>query len=197
MVPDMTMTISDPQARPEKATRPALIVPFVHDAHLTGTVEVLRRVGGDGSYPPIDTASHPFTLSDWLTSPLFSTRWAALDGDTVAGHIAVGFLSPQLEAQLPAMGRVPVAPRGFGEITRFFVDPEHQGRGVGYDLFTAAASHAWVSGQQPVIAVMETSVQARRFCVARGMRETGTFLGRDGVTHVFVDETPPSFPPAW
>jgi GNAT superfamily N-acetyltransferase len=128
---------------------------------------------------------------------MFSTRWAALDGETVAGHIAVGALSPELEERLPAMGRVPVAPRGFGEITRFFVDPEHQGRGVGLDLFTAAADYAWNSGLQPVTAVMETSVQARRFCVARGMREAGTFLGRHGVTHVFVDENPPSFLPGW
>ncbi|WP_171983347.1 GNAT family N-acetyltransferase [Arthrobacter sp. SRS-W-1-2016] len=114
---------------------------------------------------------------------------AIADDGRIAGHISVNQLRPALGAHLPVMGCVPVAERGFCEISQFFVHPEFQGRGVGRELFSIATGYAWENGYQPALTVEETSWDARRFCTARGFREVGTFTGLRGVSHVFVDET--------
>ena len=60
-------------------------------------------------------------------------------------------------------------------------------------VFEAAAAFAWSHDYQPAAAAVESSLDARRFFAARGLREAGTFTGLHGVDHVFVDETVPAF----
>lgn len=198
MVPGMTMTLTDFSPRLGTDTD-TVIVPFNPAFHLDGAVQSLLNVrDATGTYPPVrDAPRDAAAFSSWLTGDPVLKRWVALTADgTVAGHISISVLHPYLGVHLPAMGCVPVAARGFCEISKFFTDPGFQGRGVGRQLFEAATAYAWEAGYQPSLAVVDTSLDARRFYTARGLREAGTFTGVHGINHVFVDETVPQFT-AW
>lgn len=195
MVGDMTITLTAPSPRLD-ADNDVVVVPFNRAFHLVGAVQALLNVrDATGTYPPVrDAPRDASAFETWLTGEPVLERWVALAADgRIAGHISLTVLHPYLGVHLPAMGCVPVASRGFCEISKFFSDPDFQGRGVGRELFSAATDYAWENGYQPALAVVDTSLDARRFYTARGLREAGMFTGLHGVNHVFVDETVPQF----
>jgi GNAT superfamily N-acetyltransferase len=165
------------------------IVPFRAEAHLQGAVEALLRLRrAEGLYPPRSDVKA--TISDfayWLLSEEVLGRWAALVDGRVAGHIAVTSPRPHLADALGSMGQESQLQGGFCEISKFFVDRDAQGSGVGAALFDAAVSFARREGMQPALAVVDTSLAARRFYGRHGMTEAGSFRGIHGVNFVFVD----------
>jgi L-amino acid N-acyltransferase YncA len=62
-----------------------------------------------------------------------------------------------------------------------------QGRGTGTALFETAFRFARNEGLQPALAVVDTSLAARRFYAHHGMTEAGSFQGVHGKNFVFVD----------
>jgi GNAT superfamily N-acetyltransferase len=156
---------------PTSLVRPALkVVPFLPEAHLQGAVEALLRLcRSEGLYP------HPLG------------RWVALIDGQVAGHISITAPHPYLIGALDSMDQESAAPDGFCEVSKFFVDPSVQGRGTGTALFETAFRFARNEGLQPALAVVDTSLAARRFYAHHGMTEAGSFQGVHGKNFVFVD----------
>lgn len=172
--------------------RPAVeIVPFRPENHLQGAVEGLLRLRrSEGLYPPRrDVEATPASFAYWLLSEDVLGRWVALVDGRVAGHISMTGPHPYLLDALVSMEQEPRAPGGFCEVSKFFVDPVAQGRGAGAALFDAAFDFANSRGLQPALAVVDTSLAARRFYDRHGMTEAGSFRGIHGENFVFVDAT--------
>lgn len=167
----------------------ARVVPFRPETHLQGAVEALLRLRrAEGLYPPRSDVNA--TVSDfayWLLSEDVLGRWAALVDGQVAGHISVTVPHRYLTDALGHMDQEAQAPAGFCEVSKFFVDPDAQGSGVGAALFDAALGFARGRGLQPALAVVDTSLAARRFYARHGMTEAGSFRGIHGENFVFVD----------
>lgn len=171
------------------------VVPFEPEAHLEQTVAVLLRVwAADSGYPPRRSArATPDSLKQWLEDDGVLQRFAATVDGTVAGHVLIAVPHHYLTRHLAGIGYEALA-QGMAEIGKLFVDPLHQRLGIGAALLDAAVEGAWNAGRQPALAVLAPSTAARSLYKARGMLERGTFEGRDGVNHVFVDERLPSRP---
>jgi GNAT superfamily N-acetyltransferase len=170
--------------------RPAVeIVPFRPETHLQGAVEALLRLRRvEGLYPPrADVDATPGDFAYWLLSEDVLGRWVALDDDRVAGHISIAAPHPYLTDALGNLDQECSSAGGFCEVSKFFVDPNVQGKGVGAALFDAAFSFARSQGLQPALAVVDTSLAARRFYARHGMTEAGSFHGIHGENFVFVD----------
>lgn len=165
------------------------VVPFEPDAHLEQTVAVLLRVwAADPGYPPRRSArATPDSLKRWLEDDGELQRFAATVDGTVAGHVMVAAPHRYLTDHLAGINYKPLA-QGMAEIGKLFVDPLRQRLGIGAALLDAALEGAWSADRQPALAVLAPSTAARSLYKARGMLERGTFNGRDGVNHVFVDE---------
>lgn len=183
----MFPTVSSPAI---SFVRPAIeVVPFRPGVHLQGAVEALLRLRRtEGLYPPRrDVNATPGDFAFWLLSEDVLRRWVALVEGQVAGHISITAPHPYLTGALEGMGQVPAAPNGVCEVSKFFVDPAVQGRGVGAALFDSALRFARREGLQPALAVVDTSLAARRFYAHHGMTEAGSFQGIHGENFVFVD----------
>lgn len=174
---------------PRIRTMDVAVVPFVASDHLRETVAVLHRVrAADPNYPPpTDAEDSPTSLSRWLLDEggSYLSRWAALVGDRVVGHVSVSlphdyilkFLR-SIEYQLTKIDQL-------CEVTKFFVDPTVQRLGVGSRLFFQACQFASQERRTPVLAVVDTSVDARHFYRHSGMEDLGVFEGFHGTNHVF------------
>lgn len=81
----------------------------------------------------------------------------------------------------------PVAAEAFelGEISKLFVDPLVQRSGAGALLLSAVNESIVNMNRTPVLAVIDTSVYARKLYSKQGMTELGSFKGIHGVNHVF------------
>lgn len=172
--------------------RPAAqVVIFRPEEHLQGAVEALLRLRrAEGLYPPrADVEATPGGFAFWLLSEDVLGRWVAIVDGQAAGHISITAPHPYLTRALEEIGQTPSAPGGFCEVSKFFVDPAVQGRGVGAALFDAALGFARGEGLQPALAVVDTSLAARRFYGHHGMTEAGSFNGVHGGNFVFVDGT--------
>ncbi|WP_354214861.1 GNAT family N-acetyltransferase [Arthrobacter sp. UYCo732] len=170
--------------------RPAVeIAPFQDGQHLHGAVEALLKLRrAEGLYPPQrDVEATPTAFTGWLLSEDALGRWVAIVDGQVAGHISITAPHPYLTEALAGMGQVSPAPHGICEVSKFFVDPTVQGKGTGAQLFEAAFRFARREGMQPALAVVSTSLAARRFYDRHGMIETGSFQGIHGENFVFVD----------
>jgi GNAT superfamily N-acetyltransferase len=170
--------------------RPAVeIVPFRPETHLQGAVEALLRLRRvEGLYPPrADVDANPGDFAYWLLSEDVLGRWVALDDDRVAGHISITAPHPYLTDALGNLDQECSSAGGFCEVSKFFVDPAVQGKGTGTALFEAAFRFARGEGLQPALAVVDTSLAARRFYASHGMTEAGSFQGIHGENFVFVD----------
>ena len=161
-----------------------------HNSHLAPLSEALLRVRtAEGNYPPAqDVMAEPVALAEWLMEEITLARWTALVDGTPAGHISLTKAHPYLLDALDSLGCRTYASYGFCEVSKFFTDPLHQHSGIGSTLFAAALQAGWDAGFHPTLAVIDTSVAARSFYAAKGMREVGTFTGIHGVNHVFAAE---------
>lgn len=176
--------------KPINFARAALqITRFQPETHLQGAVEALLRLRrSEGLYPPQqDVNATPGDFAFWLLSEDVLGRWVALVDGQVAGHISLTAPHQHLTEALETMDQESPAPSGFCEVSKFFVDPDVQGRGTGAALFAAAFSFARREGLQPALAVVDTSLAARRFYGHHGMVEAGSFHGIHGENFVFVD----------
>lgn len=169
------------------------VAPFEPDVHVEQAIEVLQRVWDvDPEYPPRRTTTRsPNSLKQWLEDEGELFRFAAVVDGAVAGHILVAEAHGYLVEHLAGAG-YQYSEAGVVEIGKFFVDPRCQRLGIGSALLGAAVDAAWGSGRQPALAVLAPSAAARRLYAASGMRDLGTFLGKDGVNVVFVDERAPA-----
>lgn len=167
----------------------AEIVLFRPEEHLQGAVEALLQLRrAEGTYPPRNEVKASISdVAYWLLSEDVLARWTALVDGRVVGHIAVAAPRPFLRDALADLNAEPRVPRGFCEVTRFFVGLNTQGRGAGAALLAAARNFACDLGLQPALAVAGTSFAARRFCARHGMTEAGSFRGVHGRNFVFVD----------
>lgn len=170
------------------------IVPFYGMSHMYETVQSLLKVREhDATYPPpVDADHNAGDFIQWLMNEETLGRWVAiLDGDVV-GHISLTKAHDYLTGALDSMGYESLSENGFCEISKFFVDPNVQGHGVGAELFAHVLREAWTLGFQPALAVISSSHAARRFYDHKGMLEVGSFHGVHGENFVFVDENVPS-----
>lgn len=166
------------------------IVPFAAPSHLDAAVAALLNVRvADPTYPPPrDADANPDSFAAWLMEEEVLGRWVSLIDGQVAGHIAITKAHPYLTGSLTTLGYESPAGHEFCEVSKFFVDPDYQGHGVGADLFKAAFEFAWSIGRQPALAVISSSSTARRFYTRKGMLEVGSFFGVHGQNFVFVDD---------
>lgn len=167
-------------------------VPFSKDLHLEAAVAALLHVRqGDPTYPPPrDAEATPASFAAWLLEEDALGRWVALVDGKVAGHLAMTRAHPYLANALSSLGYTSIAENGLSEVSKFYVDPAYQGHGVGTALFRAGFEFAWAMGCQPALAVISTSMVARRFYSQKGMLEVGSFIGVHGENFVFVEDAP-------
>jgi GNAT superfamily N-acetyltransferase len=163
--------------------------PFNATEHLGGAAEVLHRVrAATKTYPPpVDADDTPASFSAWLDDGEdYLGRWVAVREGRVIGHVSVVEPHDYILRFLGTLDVGTVRRRGLVEITKFFVDPDVQRGGVGSRLFARALDFATGSELTPVLAVVSTSTDARRFYGREGMTEVGQFEGRHGTNHVFT-----------
>lgn len=167
---------------------------FEAEAHLRGAVEALLRVRRhEGVYPPRQDAKetvHDFAF--WLLNEDALERWVAVIDGEVAGHISLTDPHAYLSNALDGMGFEAQARNGICEVSKFFVDPLARGAGVGSFLLDAALRSARARGLQPALAVVDTSLAARRLYASTGMTQAGSFRGIHGKNFVFIDEKEPA-----
>ncbi|MCC3299279.1 GNAT family N-acetyltransferase [Arthrobacter caoxuetaonis] len=171
---------------------PTITVPFSEDLHLDAAVTALLHVRqGDPTYPPPrDADATAASFSRWLLEEEVLGRWVALVDGKVAGHLAMTRAHPYLNRALSALGYTSIAENGLSEVSKFYVDPVFQGCGVGTALFQTGFEFARARGCQPALAVISTSVLARKFYSGKGMLEVGSFMGIHGENFVFVEDAP-------
>jgi GNAT superfamily N-acetyltransferase len=138
----------------------------------------------------VDVDADAASFTAWLTEGPATGRWVAFDGDEITGHIMVVQPHLYLTDFLDARSIKPRAAGGFLEIGKFFVDPGAQRRGIGKALFLHARSVILQNNSRAVLAVVETSVEARDFYTRHGMSEVGSFSGKHGKNLVFIDSFP-------
>ena len=167
---------------------PVLVEPF-STSHEDDLIGVLRRVRAmEGAYPPPqDVSGTDASYRSWLLSEPPLASWVATVDGSAVGHIATTRCHDYMERFL--RGRIPrgVEARRMLEVGRFFVDPLHQGAGIGTALFETALAFVHDSGSAASLAVIEGSAVARSFYRAHGLTEVGTFEGVHGTNHVFVE----------
>lgn len=134
-------------------------------------------------------------LRSWLVEDEGSQLWRAVvvSDDDVVGHVQVTTPHAYLVDFL-AYSRPSVPLDGCQEIGKFFVDPDRRGRGLGRKLLTAARGVVDATGQWSALAVLETSPEAIKLYRQEGLEEAGTFVGKHGVNHVFVDSSSTNYP---
>lgn len=163
------------------------IVDF-QDTHMDSAVSGLLKVRkSDPTYPPpqdVDNTAKDF--QQWILNdePIF--RLVALDGNVVAGHISAVPAHDYLLNYCATQNYATSAINGFGEISKFFVNPDYQKHGVGDALFQEALSLLKEREFHPALAVISTSVKAIRFYRKHGLLELGSFNGFHGKNFVFV-----------
>lgn len=167
---------------------------FDAEAHLRGAVEALLRVRRlEGVYPPRQDAKetvHDFAF--WLLNEDALERWVAVIGGEVVGHISLTDPHAYLSNALAGLGFEAQTRDGICEVSKFFVDPLARGAGVGSFLLDAALRSAHSRGLRPALAVVDTSLAARRLYASTGMTEAGSFIGVHGKNFVFIDEQEPA-----
>jgi len=156
---------------------------------------VSLRAGGHAEFPPASLDLHLSgamdederrsvqlrTYSQWLESSDTAVwaRWVAVLGGRVVGHVAVcephGYLRHLTDHLEILEDRPPL------EISRLFVDPRLQGRGVGAQLLSRANSFIQEFGSTPVLAVLTESEAALRLYERTGWREGARFDGVQGM----------------
>ena len=175
---------------PATFVRPALhVTRFRPETHLQGAVEALLRLRrAEDLYPPrAEVKATPRDFAYWLLAEGVLGRWVALVDGQVAGHISLTAPHPDLADTLADLEQASPAPSGICEVSKFFVNPAVQRKGAGTALFNAALRFARSQDLQPALAVMDTSLAARRFFAHHGMTEAGSFRGIHGKSFVFVD----------
>jgi GNAT superfamily N-acetyltransferase len=134
-------------------------------------------------------------LRAWLLRDEQSQPWRAvlISDDDVIGHVQVTPPHPYLLEHLARL-RPNLPLDGCQEIGKLFVDPQRRGRGSGRTLLTAARRVVDGGGGWSVLAVVETSPEAIALYLREGLEDVGTFRGRHGINHVFVDSASPNCP---
>ena len=166
-----------------RTTHP-LILPY-DESHREFLVKSLEEVRRDGKlYPPTqDITEEQASLDRWLfNSDPFARLTAVIDGYPV-GHVSV---EPAHEYLTKFLAQHFESVDSLAEIGKLFVAPRAAGHGVGRMLLEASIEASSEAGLQASLAVVETSVAARRLYSKLGMTEVGTFVGVHGVNHVFV-----------
>jgi len=165
------------------------VVPLDASAHLAQIVEVLHRVRrAHGTYPPTGSvADTPSDLAHWFDPDgPYLARWVAVLGDDVVGHVAVSTPHDYMLGFLESAPGHDLSAERTCEIVKVFVDPEAQRCGAGRALLDHALDFAASRSLTATLAVISTSVEARRLYPRSGMTEIGSFAGVDGINHIFV-----------
>ena len=166
------------------------MTPFVSEVHLPGVIDVLLRVRNSDPEAPssVDTGPTAEDLKSWFLQGDLTNRWVMLQDGLVAGHIMLvephSYLTDfyhQVRPEGQDLGQML-------EISKFFIDPPHRNTGLGEKMLKDACHHAVSKGLKPALAVLESSLAARRLYGRIGMTELGTFKGIQGVNYVFVQD---------
>lgn len=154
---------------------------------LPALLALLQRTHEQEGYPVRAAA----VAADWVASPAELGGWVAVDGEQVAGHVAL----------LPAQG--PCLPAwtsftghdvaGLAVVSRFFTDRTVRGTGTGTALLAHASCSARDLGRVPVLEVDLLS-PAYGFYLRRGWQEAGRAVQQWG--HRTVDVAAMAAPPA-
>lgn len=143
----------------------------------------------DPSYPPpIDVAPDPNSLKDWLFAENGISRWVAIQGSRVIGHVQLIEPNDYLLENLPTVADRDKPCDRYGEIAKLFVDPRSQMAGVGRQLLMTCCRYSWHLNRQPALAVVTSSTSAVNLYMRSGMRQVGHFAGRHGENLVFIQD---------
>lgn len=177
--------------KPSPAVR---VVPFTVREHRGAFVDVLLRVrGGNPTYPPPNDAAHtPIAFADWLCADVALSRWVAMVGPHVVGHVQLTPPHRYLTDYLATMPDDPYRDVSLAEIGKLYADPNYSQHGVGSALLAHARTQASASDRAPVLAVVDTSEAAYRLYRRAGMSEVGSFAGIHGLNHILVDTVGPN-----
>lgn len=146
--------------------------PEIHGESITKALISLRHSGDP--YPPQQDASDDAeSLFAWLMNETGVHQFVALINDEVAGHISLANPHLYLTNHLTEFHASSSTVNGFLEISKFFVSPDFQNRGVGSALFKKAVETATNSGYSPALAVIDTSLDAIHFYKKHRLVELG------------------------
>jgi ribosomal protein S18 acetylase RimI-like enzyme len=124
---------------------------------LDGCVAALTQVHGSGGGYPTRWPADPHA---WLDPADAARTWVAADGPAIVGHVMVR-----------------VGPDGTAEVSRLYVAPSAQGRGLATALLTAARAYAAGRGLALTLQVTTGQDAAIALYERTGWRRTGTVFG--------------------
>jgi GNAT superfamily N-acetyltransferase len=117
------------------------------DEDLPRCVQALAAVHAADGYP----GCWPADPVEWLCPPGLAAAWVVEDAGAIAGHVGMvrGVDGPALTALIG------VPAHGLASVTRLFVAPWAQGRGVGAQLMSRVSSCAVERGLRLVLDVVD------------------------------------------
>lgn len=135
----------------------------------------------DPAYPPANDESVKVgNWTGWLFGDNTVDRLVATGEGRVMGHIVLTPSHPYIKQYLKSDSQ-------YFEVGQFFVDPEVQNLGIGKLLFTQALEIAHSFDRKLSLCVLDGSHAAQRFYRHNGLSLEGSFVGRDGLNHVFLE----------
>ena len=167
---------ADVQCRPLRPTDITAVVNSIEQVHRDG-----------GIYPPAqDLGVGREGIRAWLMDESAEARWVAVVGDRVVGHVLVAPPHSYLTAHLASCAPE-VDPGELLEVGKLFVSPSARGSGAGTALLHTARRYARTRGRRLALAVVDSSVAARRLYARDGFEPAGEFVGIHGLNHVLLD----------
>jgi GNAT superfamily N-acetyltransferase len=167
---------------------PHVIVPFSEEYRMQAVECIMKVRLKDPTYPPQRDVTDIVTgdFNTWLMEEETTHRWVALVDGKVASHISLVEAHPYLTDHLDMHGEKPHGDKGYLEISKFFTNPEFQGKGIGTDLLRHAIHIALEESYTPALAVISTSVKAIEVYKKENMKQIGYFNGVHGKNFIFL-----------
>lgn len=140
-------------------------------ADLPALVAVLEAQRPASGYPvrwPL-----PFPVEQFIVRTTELAAWVAVDGDQLAGHVALTDVDGGWEADGWSAG-TGLPSSALAAVAVLFVDPGATGRGVGSLLLTTAVEHARALGRTPVLDVVSESTRAVALYERHGWQVVGS-----------------------
>lgn len=150
--------------------------------HLKDLIKLTDKVNRlDRAYPP---ANHESVKKEdwvgWLFGENTVDRLIATSSSQVLGHVSLTPVHEYIKPHLDINSR-------YFELAQFFVDPEEQKSGVGSMLLEEILSITHSFDRKLSLCVLDESYDARRFYLKHGLQHASSFVGSDGLNHVFLE----------
>lgn len=140
-------------------------------------------------YPPNENLEE--TLSsyiNWLLQDDAIVRRVVLVNEIAVGHIALTTPHGYLEKYFDEHNIVSTMSNGFGEISKFYVHPNHQNKGLGLLLLNDVINESEKQSKQPALSILSTATDAIQLCQSVGFVEVGSVMRSNGKNNIYIKE---------